>query len=681
MSFRLSPTTAIRVGLALVVLVGSAALISGTKGPFTKADKAYYLDEATANFVRPGLVITIESASIASDGTIQTQFKLTDPKGVPLDRLGVTTPGTISVSFIAAAIPQGEEQYVAYTTRTQTSPITGNSAVQAGTDSGGTYNQVGDGEYTYTVNTKAANFDPAVTHTIGMYGSRNLSEFDLGTNYDDATFNFVPNGNAVTVTRDVIQSATCNKCHGQLAFHGGARRSMELCVLCHTPQTIDPDTGNTVDLKVMAHKIHMGENLPSVEAGTPYQIIGFNQSVNDYSDVAFPPIGGPQNCQACHGQDSAAQKDAWLQSPSRAACGACHDNVNFDTGENHVDLPQPNDNLCANCHIPQGELEFDASIMGAHTIPQLSRDLGGVVFDLQKVDNGTAGQNPTVTFDIHDKYGNRIAVTNMTRLGLVLAGPTTDYTSFTTGYVSEDGLKATGSGPYTYTFTNAIPATATGTFTIGIEGYRNATLMAGTVKEQTVRDAGVNKTINFSVDSSPVVLRRTVVSIDNCNKCHSFLSLHGNNRNQIEQCVLCHNPVENDSAYRPATQAPPESVDFALMIHRIHSGPNQTRDYTIYGFRGSVNNFNDTTYPNNLQNCNACHANDSETLLLDGLAMINDTRGLINPVGTNSGACLGCHTSTQAASHALINTSTLGESCAVCHGADAEFAVSKVHAQ
>ena len=41
-----------------------------------------------------------------------------------------------------------------------------------------------------------------------------------------------------------------------------------------------------------------------------------------------------------------------------------------------------------------------------------------------------------------------------------------------------------------------------------------------------------------------------VIDITKCNGCHSFLSLHGENRNQIEQCVLCHNPSENDSSVR-----------------------------------------------------------------------------------------------------------------------------------
>src|ERR1035441_3876490 len=50
----------------------------------------------------------------------------------------------------------------------------------------------------------------------------------------------------------------------------------------------------------------------------------------------------------------------------------------------------------------------------------------------------------------------------------------------------------------------------------------------------------------FSVDGSPVQPRRQVVDIAKCNGCHTSLSLHGENQNQIEMCVLCHNASEND---------------------------------------------------------------------------------------------------------------------------------------
>ena len=230
--------------------------------------------------MRPGLVFTIQSAQIASDGTISTVFTITDPKGVPLDRDGIVTPGAVSTSFIAAYIPANQSQYVAYTTRSASGAVVP-STQQAASDSGGTYTRLADGQYRYTFATKAPSGFPAtVTHTIGIYGNRNLSEFDLGTNYASTTFNFVPNGSAVTTVHDVIRTSSCNKCHDQLSFHGGSRRGMEMCNLCHTPQTLDPDTGNTVDLKVMIHKIHMGSQLPSVQAGTPYRIIGNQGSVN-----------------------------------------------------------------------------------------------------------------------------------------------------------------------------------------------------------------------------------------------------------------------------------------------------------------------------------------------------------------------------------------------------------------
>src|SRR5262249_15518168 len=157
------------------------------------------------DFVRPGLNFNITAASIAQDGTITARILVTDPKGLPLDRNGVTTPGAVSMSFVAATIPKGHRQYTSYTTRMQTSPITKVSATQAAADTGGSFTANADGDYTYTFKTRApSGFDASATHTIGVYGSRNLSDFGLGTNFASGTFNFVPNGGKLSVVRDII---------------------------------------------------------------------------------------------------------------------------------------------------------------------------------------------------------------------------------------------------------------------------------------------------------------------------------------------------------------------------------------------------------------------------------------------------------------------------------------------
>jgi OmcA/MtrC family decaheme c-type cytochrome len=704
--------------VAFTVVAGSLALMSAPKKPtFTKHDKAYYADPNLVNFVRPGLSITITSTKIASDGTISVGYKIADPKGLPLDLAGVQTPGVVSVSFVAAYIPKGETQFWSYATRTQTSPITKQSASQAGADSGGTTTTNAVGDYTYTFKTKAvakdgSAFDANATHRIGAYGSRNLTEFDLGTNYDSETTDFVPSGAKVSTTREVIKNATCNKCHNDLAFHGGSRKGIELCIMCHQPQTTDPDTGNTLDAKVWIHKMHMGSQLPSVQAGKPYQIIGFNQGVSDWSTVNLP--SDPKRCEFCHEPKSGAQQaDAWLKNPSRAACGSCHDNVNFATGQNHVNLPQVNDNQCSTCHIPQGELEFDASIRNAHIVATEAPSRPGVVADIVKIDNGAAGKAPTVTFSIRDFSGAGLSMATMTggnnRIGLVLAGPTTDYgyTNFgkdvtTNGYVSENPVptaKCSADGTCTYTFAHAIPAGATGTYAIGIEARRAYTILPGTTKE-TVTEYGAKNVVKyFAVDGSAVQARRQVVDVAKCNGCHSTLSLHGENRNQIEQCVLCHNPSENDAARRvvatvPADKAaPPQAINFALMVHKIHTGEKMSSEfnttYTIVGFGGSHNDFTEVRYPTmgptgsvgDTAKCDMCHVNNSETVFPIGKNNVADTQGLLNPAPATTSACTACHQNKSALAHAVSNTDPkFGESCDVCHAAGAEFDVNKVHA-
>ncbi len=724
----------IRGVLAVSVVLGSAVLLSSTERSAVlnrRSSKAAFADPQLVAFVRPGLVATITGASIAQDGTIKVNFTLADPAGLPLDRTGITTPGPVSTSFLAAVLPNDQNDYTAYTTRSATNSTTGLTVQQPASDSGGTYAQTGDGQYTYTFAKKApAGFDATATHTIGMWASRNLSDFSLGTNSDDGIFSFVPGGGAVTHIHDEIRTLSCNKCHDPLQAHGGPRRSVPLCVLCHQPQNSDPDTGNSLDMKVMIHKIHMGVNLPSVQAGTPYQIIGFQNSVNDFSDVVFPAIG-PNNCAYCHeggivppantgqpGQGGvtpptggaacqtagnmgcnpdlaawpAASVDYWTTHPSRDACGSCHDNVNFATGLNHSskNLPEADDSQCTTCHKLQGELPFDASIVGSHTIPQYAPGVPGVVFSLVKVDNGVAGQSPTVTYTLADKSGNPLLPSQMNFLNLVMAGPTGDYQSV----ISESAIaNSTGqSGTYSYTFKAVIPASATGTYTIGIEGYRNITLLPGTSTQQTVRDVGFNQVINFAVDGSDVAPHPVEVEQANCNMCHFALSAHGTIRQNAQFCILCHNPTATDAALRPANQAPPQGIDFPVLIHRLHSGDFfsseaegnlQMTPFVIWGFGGNPNDFSTVGFPGDLRDCAKCHVNGSNELPVPSTRIaVNNPRDFINPTPPTTAACTACHIEQDASAHAATNTdSKLGEACAVCHGPDGAFSVDSVHAR
>ncbi len=439
----------------------------------------------------------------------------------------------------------------------------------------------------------------------------------------------------------------------------------------------------------MLHRIHDAAALPSVKAGTPFQIIGDqlradgvpvdDQETFDYSTIVFDadlPGEGARNCQFCH-EPGPAQSDRWLKEPSRAACGSCHDNVNFATGENHVSLPEFDDRQCKNCHIPTGELPFDASITGAHTIPRFAPSLPGVVFSLERVDDGTAGKQPVVTFTLKDKSGNPLVPSQFDFLNLTIAGPTTDYAF----YVSEDLRKAQGSnGTYTYKMQYGIAPKATGTYTVGIEGFMNATLLPGTQKQQTVRDVGFNQLLNFSVDGSPVQPHANVVSNSTCNSCHVQVAAHGTIRNNVEYCLLCHNPNATDASQRPADQMPAQTIDFPVLIHRIHTGENQESPFVVFGFGGRPVDFSEVRYPGDRRDCAKCHENNAQQVPLSGqrLNVVNPA-GFINPAGPITAACTGCHTAPGASAHALANTTSLSESCAVCHQPGAEFSVDKVH--
>ena len=359
-------------------------------------------------------------------------------------------------------------------------------------------------------------------------------------------------------------------------------------------------------------------------------------------------------------------------------CGSCHDTINWQSGENHAGGPQKDDTKCSLCHWPQSDTEYDASVAGAHTVPYKSNQLRNPVWHLLSITDTAPGQKPTVKFQVTDKTGAYMKPSDFAspngRLRLDIAGPNTDYR----WYVQETASGA----PYdeathtaTYTFTGAIPADATGSYTVAMEGRLNTVVNAGTTKEFTWEESPTNITLPFAVTGTTVTPRRTVVDQSKCNVCHGLLEAHGGNRNNVNTCVVCHNPTMTAEA--ATATAPEQSISLQVMIHRIHTGVDLTQDYNIGG-----TSFQEVTYPGDRRDCVRCHAAGTYTVPLpEGTTATDWPANYWTPVQPTAAACLGCHDTVEAAAHAYVNTAPFGEACEVCHSSDAEFSVDEVHAR
>lgn len=200
-------------------------------------------------------------------------------------------------------------------------------------------------------------------------------------------YDFIPaTGQAVAPTdavtqRLIVDKASCNECHGKLggipsteseSFHSGSRFDPKYCVVCHTDQrkygrdnvlsvnnafpggstrTYVADGVTIGNFPVLIHRIHKGEEL-------------IKQNYN-FAGLLLNHTKFPQdlrNCTKCH--DGTAPKVApqatnFQTVPSRLACGACHDGIDFATGQGttnhgkttgHVGGIQIDDSKCVLCH-------------------------------------------------------------------------------------------------------------------------------------------------------------------------------------------------------------------------------------------------------------------------------------------------------------------------------------------
>jgi len=521
-----------------------------------------------------------------------------------------------------------------------------------------------------------------------------------------------------------------------VAIHGGGRTAMQYCTTCHNPGSTDANSDNSVDLKVMAHRIHYARELDSVNDGFPYKIWGFRNGEHDYSHVSYPQ--NVLNCTRCHaGQedmDWMAQEGLgvpeavltpdghnWATNASDAACSSCH-----ESAAGHIEGKDG----CVACH---GDDEF-ASVREKHRnlLEETAARFEPRILD---VSNTGRGEFPEIRFSIVDP-GNSDTPYDLqndpawtqgggaSRLAIDLAWSTRDYNntgneSGMASAVSIDGLTAEplGNGEYLATSPVAIPdgseepnIAATGSGAIGIEGHPAVDFAEGEEEPDIVQIPMDNVAGYFSIDESSgeAQARREVVDMAKCQDCHRSLSLHGGNRNNEEEvCVLCHNPRNTDREVREIAASPPtdgkdeESLDFKTMVHAIHASHMRENPLQIVGFRGFSTHVYDEEhiqFPGDLSNCTSCHDGSSYALPLASsveATTVDTGSDHESPeddlVTTPTAAvCSSCHDSASARSHMettggalfeapIADAEAAVESCDVCHSNDSSAGVNLVH--
>jgi OmcA/MtrC family decaheme c-type cytochrome len=618
----------------------------------------------------------ITGVTVPASGQPVVQFGLADELDRPLSGLQAS-----QVSFVVARLAPGVDgkssEWRAYTRRTEnpgpvgpgTEPVN-----QAATESGanGQFVDNGDGTYQYTFAKNITNdadipYDATLTHRVG-FEIRGLAPAM------NPVYTFQPASGATEgiFLRDIVDNDTCEACHDQLAFHGGARFDTRYCAMCHSPTTFDAQSGNTVDLKVMIHRIHRGSELPSVQPaslppgetdgeiglGLTYGIYGFGAELHDFTHIVFPQ--DHRNCTTCHEETDAdtPQASNYRLTVNSAACGACHDAttqtivggvaqgpapmpINFATGQGHSAANLAvQDQDCVTCHGPDATINNgNLRTVKVHEIPEkLAAEK--FRFAVLAVANTAPGQNPTVTIQVTDPTNGDAPYDIKDPTGpFAGAGLTVDVGWNTLDFNNRGSGSATApdagtpalpvrinfldpavvaNADLSFTATSAIPIPPfmTGSGVAILEGRPRVDANGdGELDNLAVPASG----LTFPITDASAVPRRHVVELARCNECHNVLSLHGSNRtDNTELCTTCHNPNNTDAARRapPCSNLPTDPTpglgtdDYPIDFkYMIHQ--IHSANAQVCGFGNSIHDFTDLGFPGHLNNCAGCHAPDS----------------------------------------------------------------------
>lgn len=693
------------------------------------------------------LFASISRVTLPEDGRAVVEFQITDKNNTGIIDLTADNVRFIITKLRGSDLGNLTGTWQSYINRIEQAGSVGDGTearLQATAESDGEFTNNLDGTYVYRFATDIYNLpqdilDQAQTEGLDLSVEADRThrvaiQFDDGGDTANPIYDWVPATGATdnVFNMDISSTTNCNSCHDKLAFHGGGRVEVQYCVTCHNTGSTDANSGNTVDMKVMIHKIHMGANLPSVQAGGEYVIYGFRDRKHDYSNIHYPQ--DIRNCVNCHAGTSTGgdredlvltnQGDNWNEYPTRASCGSCHDLEDFDS---HFG-GQPDDSRCASCHGVDGR---EGSAQESHRIA-FEEARKAFQAEILAVDGGAPGDTPTVTFKVsnpltgedYDLENDPVWTNAQSSLNVKMAWDTGDYTNTGNGSdnassVSTSALggaaTSNGDGSYSLSLSQPVPdgseapgIAAGGSGAITIEGHPGVDYDEdGEPESVPVGDVATF----FSIDEADgtAVPRRKAVTIEQCNSCHSSLVLHGNNRaDNIDSCVTCHNPRNTDRDVRAIAATPPtdgkqeESVNFTTMVHGIHAAGIRENPLQIVGFRGRTTYVYDEDtvhYPGNIGNCLACHTDDgyllplADSVLATSVDTGDDRQDPSDDRVTTpaTAACASCHDDKVATAHMTSNGGSFDttqqaidddevvEQCTICHGSGKDYDVAKYH--
>ena len=536
-------------------------------------------------------------------------------------------------------------------------------AIQATAESGtaGTLVEVEEGVYQYTYGTDPANvtspievgYEPELVHRVGLEirgpGGSLLRQIAPA----NPVLDFIPaTGEIVPLAKNIVATESCNACHDKLSFHGGPRLTVEYCVTCHNPDTIDQDSGESLDMGFMSHAIHLGEN-----RAIPYVVYGFGNSEHDYSDVTYPQdILWCENCHAA--SDSTPDGDDFNVTVTPTTCGGCHvEGLVLSTPDpitgkpaysyQHREFGTPiADGGCLACHTEGGvvgatTLAIHANLPG----PRLQETLGrNYVYEILDAENYGPGQQPVVTFRISQADGTTWTLDELTggTLGAAWGEKSEFYNGLPDGTLARNNAQPivlnrnalienstlNEDGSYTVTFPDPLPVGLVGDVAFYMDGRQ----------ETPEGRAAPDTTIYFTAAPRPRIVTR-----EQCDACHQQLQFHGSNRNgDPEDCAVCHTP--DSTGTRGGVEV---SIAMPVMTHELHLG---TRPRT-----------EGLTYPQAISNCSGCHVDGSYYAARPEARPVtmqrNDAAIWTDDIATSatSAACGSCHADTAWVPNALFD--------------------------